>query len=851
MDCASNVITANFAHGKREATTAPLWQWDYGQVLCVTGIDDLPQTFQMHFALQQKVGMSTTVVGADGQVNIPNGYLIPGKPIYAWLYVSDEDNGETEYAITIPVRERPMPDHYEISSVGEFDGIVEQVAEYAATATEGAERSAASAAAADASAGDAATSASGALASATAAAQSAADAAQAAHDASGAGESASGYARAAAQSAASIEGDVQIASQKASEAQTAAGQAVTAKDAAQTAQQGAETAATNAGQSASTATAKASEAATSASNAAQSKTDAEAAAARAEQAAATLTVDTALSDSSTNPVQNKAVTESVTQLKTALSITNTKMRSIPFVSDRLWKIDSTTTDGVNSLGGQSFTFCNGNVLFAGNIKKDNSQQMLAEYDFETANRIRSQTFASTDLGHCNDITYDGSGTLYVCGSSGKIVTVDYAALTVKSIIQSRFREVIGCAWYDGKLYAYGTMNGIEGYAFGTVEGSGATDVLVSFNPNENDAITAVMQTMDIYDGYAYIVMNHTNAVILIDIAKRTVEKTIVIGEGNGLIPYGEIEGIGFLNDVGYMTGSYHYEDFSTIPYSTMSLYKTNLTGNALYVHNYVGQGIAKHITVHVDPNSTSINPDGSSSRPFSTLKETAAYVMYMALNGVTCDIKFASGADFSEESLILRGVTCYIDFSFANVRNLYLSDGVYVLRNLNAGYVSFERGTFEIYASSVTNRLVARYGTVYVGGANTIAEYDFTGCYVFPLTGEDVEKMSLSSSWIRDMPYRTEVISNSFTKATVERAGNTVIIKLYDAFTEVAENARTTLFTLPDWAKPATYVDYDVMTITGLKFRFYVQTDGTVAVYNYNTGTTFSNFRVVIPYITK
>ena len=224
MDCAKNIITANFSGGKTSATTAALWQWDYGQVLCITGVEDLPQTFQMHYALQQKNGMSTTVVGADGQVNIPNGYLIPGKPIYAWLYVSDDDNGETEYAITIPVRERPMPEHYEISSAGEFDGIVEQVAEYAATATEGAERSAASAAAADASAGDAATSASGALASATAAAQSA-------------------------------------------------------------------------------------------SGAAESKSAAEAAATRAEQAAASLTVDSALSDTSTNPVQNKVITDAKAEIE--------------------------------------------------------------------------------------------------------------------------------------------------------------------------------------------------------------------------------------------------------------------------------------------------------------------------------------------------------------------------------------------------------------------------------------------------------------------------------------------------------------------------------------------------------
>ena len=177
---------------------------------------------------------------------------------------------------------------------------------------------------------EAAASASAASASSTSAGQAAASAAQSA--------------AAAAQSAASIEGDVQIASQKAAEAQTAAGQAITAKEAAQTAQTGAEAAATNAGQSASTATTKAAEAAQSASSAAQSKTDAKAAAARAEQAAATLTVDSALSDTSTNPVQNKVITESVTQLKSAFEYTDEYLLKdlIDFSS-----INSVNTGGVN------------------------------------------------------------------------------------------------------------------------------------------------------------------------------------------------------------------------------------------------------------------------------------------------------------------------------------------------------------------------------------------------------------------------------------------------------------------------------------------------------------------------
>lgn len=404
MNCASNIITANFSGGKTHATTARVYQWSRGIELCITGADNLPQTFKAHFSVQKRGGVATTIVGIDERVDVPNVLFTIGKDIHVWLGASEtEDDAEILYTVDIPVAPAPMPEYYDAEDTGVFDAVVEQVADYAATATAAANSAGASATAAAGSASAAAASASSAAGSAGAAEQARADAvtakgqaetaaqtatekaqqtaqnaSQAALDAgraesaaeraesaeTGAGAAktaaeaeaqsaaasaatanekatlagqsataAAGSASAAAQSAASIEGDVQIAYQKASEAQTAAGQAVTAKEAAQTAQQGAETAATNAGQSASTATAKASEAATSASNAAQSKTDAEAAAARAEQAAATLTVDSALSDSSTNAVQNKVITAELTDVKTAIdSVTDTSPASSVFAT---------------------------------------------------------------------------------------------------------------------------------------------------------------------------------------------------------------------------------------------------------------------------------------------------------------------------------------------------------------------------------------------------------------------------------------------------------------------------------------------------------------------------------------
>ena len=389
MNCSPNIITANFSGGKTSATTAPLWQWDYGQVLCITGIEDLPAAFEVHFSTNKSGGVSTVAVGADGQVTIPNVLLTIGKSLNAWIYLSDaQGEGETEYAITIPVKARPMPETYDAEATGVFDDVVRQVSEYAETAQTAADNAGASASAAAASADSAAASATAAAGSATAAAQSKADAAlasraastaaqdakrsadAAAEDAgeaaisahaamtyrdaaeaaateakdakadattaagraesaataagnaaSGAGQAATAagqYATSAGEAAGRADTAAQTATTKAADATAAAETAVDAKTAAQTAQQGAETAETNAGQSASTATTKAAEAAQSATDAASAKTAAESAATRAEQAAATLTVDTALSDTSTNPVQNKVITGELTNVKNAI-----------------------------------------------------------------------------------------------------------------------------------------------------------------------------------------------------------------------------------------------------------------------------------------------------------------------------------------------------------------------------------------------------------------------------------------------------------------------------------------------------------------------------------------------------
>lgn len=103
----------------RFVTARKIWQYDYGQILSITG-QNLPTATEVHFSLDMKGGSTLSRVGTtvDGvtTVKIPDELLKNnGKSgdfsIYAFVYVTDEESGNTEYRITIPVYSRPKPEN--------------------------------------------------------------------------------------------------------------------------------------------------------------------------------------------------------------------------------------------------------------------------------------------------------------------------------------------------------------------------------------------------------------------------------------------------------------------------------------------------------------------------------------------------------------------------------------------------------------------------------------------------------------------------------------------------------------------------------------------------------------------
>ena len=104
-----NIVTAAFTDGCMYEETLPLYQWDYGQILQITGLD-LPDAYQVHFSNQRESGTTITMIGGASGVQIPDNLLQTGENIYAWIFLhSGDDDGETEYQIKIPVLLRPQP----------------------------------------------------------------------------------------------------------------------------------------------------------------------------------------------------------------------------------------------------------------------------------------------------------------------------------------------------------------------------------------------------------------------------------------------------------------------------------------------------------------------------------------------------------------------------------------------------------------------------------------------------------------------------------------------------------------------------------------------------------------------
>ena len=96
-----------------------IWQYDYGQILRITG-GNFPKVVEIQFSLNEKSGDVITRIGTtkDGvtEVRIPDELLkneghSQDYSIYAYIYLTDETSGNTEYKIVLHVKSRTKPEN--------------------------------------------------------------------------------------------------------------------------------------------------------------------------------------------------------------------------------------------------------------------------------------------------------------------------------------------------------------------------------------------------------------------------------------------------------------------------------------------------------------------------------------------------------------------------------------------------------------------------------------------------------------------------------------------------------------------------------------------------------------------
>ena len=102
----TNIVELDLS--KDPAITRALYQYDYGQILQISGVT-LPESYEVHFSNNAVDGGSyTRIITSSNSVEIPDILLRTGINIYVWIYthVHDYDDGETVYTATIPVQRR-------------------------------------------------------------------------------------------------------------------------------------------------------------------------------------------------------------------------------------------------------------------------------------------------------------------------------------------------------------------------------------------------------------------------------------------------------------------------------------------------------------------------------------------------------------------------------------------------------------------------------------------------------------------------------------------------------------------------------------------------------------------------
>lgn len=108
-----------FSPGDDRATVRGVWQWDFGQILRIDGLN-LPEAVEIHFSLDESGGEAKRRIGVTKEnvtdVRIPDFILEHERSTnyvaYAFIYVADRESGNTTKRIKMEITARPRPEAF-------------------------------------------------------------------------------------------------------------------------------------------------------------------------------------------------------------------------------------------------------------------------------------------------------------------------------------------------------------------------------------------------------------------------------------------------------------------------------------------------------------------------------------------------------------------------------------------------------------------------------------------------------------------------------------------------------------------------------------------------------------------
>ena len=106
------MIQVAFINGNKEATSSPVYQWDYGRWLQIYGLETTDTVIQVHFSdrsCERTEVRLATLTDDYYKVSIPDVLLENSYSINVFVYMVTKDSGNTTHHITIPVIARKKP----------------------------------------------------------------------------------------------------------------------------------------------------------------------------------------------------------------------------------------------------------------------------------------------------------------------------------------------------------------------------------------------------------------------------------------------------------------------------------------------------------------------------------------------------------------------------------------------------------------------------------------------------------------------------------------------------------------------------------------------------------------------